>query len=112
MLVPPTGSDSYHCEASSSSSDQVKVFQGNLAKVRFAPLKTQNYIYDTYWTVRGIQHSSTVTIILFHHTVHRHGWTLSWDWVRMDGWNVYSLLLLLLVDYFTLDVIVFFFNKD
>lgn len=57
MLVPPTGSDSYHCEASSSSSDQVKVFQGNLAKVRFAPLKTQNYIYDTYWTVRGIQHS-------------------------------------------------------
>lgn len=30
----------------------------------------------------------------------------------MDGWNVYSLLLLLLVDYFTLDVIVFFFNKD
>lgn len=59
MLVPPTGSDSYHCEASSSSSDQVKVFQGNLAKVRFASLKTQNYIYDTYWTVRGIQHSQS-----------------------------------------------------
>lgn len=111
VQVPPTGRDSYHCEA---SSDQVKVFQGNLAKVRFGPLKTKNYIYDTYWTVNTLLHC-TVIIILFHHTVHRRMDTEEgWDWVQMDRRNVYPLLFLflLLVDYFTLDVIVLYLSKD